>query len=280
MAKLFASEVARQVTNDARPGARRLRLRHRVQGRALPARREADRDRRGDERDPAHGHRPQPARRARDVTRSRSSGPIPTPRPGDPRRPTSSGAACARFLRAAGCADLEALQARAVADPAWFWEAAVADIGVRFDPEPGTDPGHHPRHRMGPLVQSAPASTTCAWRSTSRPLRVRTRWRWSGRGRTARCATSPAAQLRWAVDRAARAMAGAGRRARRSGGHLPADDPRGGDRGPRRRQARRDLHPDLLRLRRRCGGQPPRRLRGQAARHRRRLLRGAASRCR
>ena len=40
----------------------------------------------------------------------------------------------ARFLAATGCDDLEALQARAVADPAWFWQAAVADIGVRFDP--------------------------------------------------------------------------------------------------------------------------------------------------
>ena len=44
----------------------------------------------------------------------------------------------ARFLRAHRLDDLEALQARAVADPAWFWGAAVKDIGVRFDPEPGT----------------------------------------------------------------------------------------------------------------------------------------------
>lgn len=41
-----------------------------------------------------------------------------------------------RFLDAVGCAGLEELQARAVADPAWFWSAAAHDIGVRFDPPP------------------------------------------------------------------------------------------------------------------------------------------------
>ncbi len=39
-----------------------------------------------------------------------------------------------RFLAAVGCAGLEELQARAVADPAWFWAAAADDVGVRFDP--------------------------------------------------------------------------------------------------------------------------------------------------
>ena len=43
-----------------------------------------------------------------------------------------------RFLTDVGCASLEELQARAEADPAWFWSAAVADIGIRFDPEPRT----------------------------------------------------------------------------------------------------------------------------------------------
>ena len=41
-----------------------------------------------------------------------------------------------RFLPDVGCADLEDLQARAEADPAWFWSSAVADLGIRFDPEP------------------------------------------------------------------------------------------------------------------------------------------------
>jgi acetyl-CoA synthetase len=41
-----------------------------------------------------------------------------------------------RFLSSLGCAGLEELQARAVADPAWFWAAAAEDVGVRFDPPP------------------------------------------------------------------------------------------------------------------------------------------------
>jgi acetyl-CoA synthetase len=38
----------------------------------------------------------------------------------------------AGFLRASGEADLEALQARAVVDPAWFWGAAVDDLGLTW----------------------------------------------------------------------------------------------------------------------------------------------------
>jgi acetyl-CoA synthetase len=41
-----------------------------------------------------------------------------------------------RFLRATGEASLYALQARAVADPAWFWSAAADDIGVAWQRPP------------------------------------------------------------------------------------------------------------------------------------------------
>ncbi len=41
-----------------------------------------------------------------------------------------------RFTASVGCDDLEELQVRAVADPAWFWGAAIHDLGIRFDPEP------------------------------------------------------------------------------------------------------------------------------------------------
>ena len=41
-----------------------------------------------------------------------------------------------RFIERVGARDLEDLHERAVTDPAWFWEQAVADIGVRFDPAP------------------------------------------------------------------------------------------------------------------------------------------------
>jgi acetyl-CoA synthetase len=42
----------------------------------------------------------------------------------------------ATFVRATGEPDLEALQARAVADPAWFWGAAADDIGLAWQRRP------------------------------------------------------------------------------------------------------------------------------------------------
>ena len=53
MAKLFASDTAMCGDRRGRPGARRLRLRQRVPGRALHARRQDHADLRGHERDPA-----------------------------------------------------------------------------------------------------------------------------------------------------------------------------------------------------------------------------------
>jgi acetyl-CoA synthetase len=43
-----------------------------------------------------------------------------------------------QFLDRCGLPDLEALQARAVADPAWFWEQVVADVGIDWY-EPPTE---------------------------------------------------------------------------------------------------------------------------------------------
>jgi acetyl-CoA synthetase len=115
----------------------------------------------------------------------------------------------ARFLAATGCDDLEALQARAVADPAWFWQAAVADIGVKFDPEPGTildttrgiewsrwfsGAGfNYVRMAVDEAADARPAEMALVWEGEDGEVRHFTR-----------------AQLRWAVDRAARAMAGLG----------------------------------------------------------------------
>jgi acetyl-CoA synthetase len=42
----------------------------------------------------------------------------------------------ARFLRATGEPSLEALQARAVADPGWFWGAAAEDLGIAWGRPP------------------------------------------------------------------------------------------------------------------------------------------------
>jgi acetyl-CoA synthetase len=44
----------------------------------------------------------------------------------------------AGFIRASGAADLEDLQARAVADPGWFWSAATDDIGIAWQLRPTT----------------------------------------------------------------------------------------------------------------------------------------------
>ena len=115
----------------------------------------------------------------------------------------------ARFLRAHRCDDLEALQARAVADPAWFWGAAAADIGVRFDPEPGTvldttrgiewarwfsGAGfNYVRMAVDEPAAARPDELALVWEAEDGEVRRFTR-----------------AQLRWAVDRAARAMASLG----------------------------------------------------------------------
>ncbi len=44
----------------------------------------------------------------------------------------------ARFLRSTGLPDLEGLQRRAEADPAWFWGAAADDIAIAWQRRPGS----------------------------------------------------------------------------------------------------------------------------------------------
>ena len=58
MAKLFASETGKEVRRGLLPHPRRLRLLQGVRDRAPVPRRAAAADRRGNVRDPAHGHRP------------------------------------------------------------------------------------------------------------------------------------------------------------------------------------------------------------------------------
>ena len=114
-----------------------------------------------------------------------------------------------RFMAEVGCAGLEELQARAVADPAWFWREAVADIGVRFDPAPTTvlDTSlgiawarwfegagfNYVRMAVDEPAASHPAEMALSWEGEDGEVRHFTRL-----------------QLRWAVDRAARAMAALG----------------------------------------------------------------------
>jgi acetyl-CoA synthetase len=114
-----------------------------------------------------------------------------------------------RFLTDVGCADLEELQERAEADPAWFWSAAVADIGVRFDPKPmaALDVSHGPEWArwwvgagfnwvdagVDQPAGDAPDETALAWEGEDGSVRRYSR-----------------AALRADVDRAARAMAALG----------------------------------------------------------------------
>ena len=42
----------------------------------------------------------------------------------------------AALLRATGSPDVESLQARAAADPAWFWGAAADDLGIAWQRPP------------------------------------------------------------------------------------------------------------------------------------------------
>jgi acetyl-CoA synthetase len=114
-----------------------------------------------------------------------------------------------RFLTDVGCADLEDLQARAEADPAWFWAAAVADLGIRFDPEPGAvlDVSRGPewaRWWVGAGFNYVGAGVDGP--SGERPDEVALVW--EGEDGAVRRLTR--GELRTEVDRAARAMAALG----------------------------------------------------------------------
>ena len=62
-AKAYGADAAMEASTERRPDLRRLRLHQGLPGREADARREAAPDLRGDQPDPAHGHRPQRPRR-------------------------------------------------------------------------------------------------------------------------------------------------------------------------------------------------------------------------
>jgi len=114
-----------------------------------------------------------------------------------------------RFLTDVRCADLEDLQARAEADPAWFWSAAVADLGIRFDPEPETmlDVSQGPewaRWWVGAGFNYLTAAVEEP--AAARPEEVALIWE----GEDGAVRRFSRAELRAEVDRAARAMAALG----------------------------------------------------------------------
>ena len=93
-----------------------------------------------------HAHRSRPGRSSGETRRRRVAA-----RPGE-----AADARLARFLRSTGEPDLEALQRRAVDDPAWFWGAAADDIAIPWQRRPREvlDLG---RARRGPAGGSAAA---------------------------------------------------------------------------------------------------------------------------
>ena len=204
-----------------------------------------------------------PSRTRRETIRSMSDGrsgrssrvTCPT-RPGGPARATWPTSRLARFLRASGEPDLTALQRRAAEDPAWFWGAAADDLGIALATPPARGPGSEPRRRVGALVGRRRLQLRRGGGRPARRSRPGGPGRSPGRARTARCAGSRNAELQGSRSIGPRACwRGLGVACRRSRRHLPAAASRDGHRGARARPDGRDLHADLLGLRRR---RPPR----------------------
>ena len=179
----------------------------------------------------------------------------------------------ARFMRAHGIATLEELQRRSVADPEWYWDAVVRDLGVRWMTPVHARARRVARRRLADVV---PGRAAELHRQLRRPPRRRRPRRQAGDHLGGRRRPVAHADLRRAGGRGeppGQRAAGARRRRGRPRRHLPADVARGGDRHAGGREDRRHLHAVLLRA---SAPAPWRRalsrLRGQAADHRRRLL--------
>jgi acetyl-CoA synthetase len=115
----------------------------------------------------------------------------------------------ARFVRASGMVDLDALQARAAADPAWFWGAAADDLALVWQRRPVAvlDLERGPEWARwwtgGAFNHAAAAIDPRAEREPAGEALV-----WEGEDGEVRCFT--ARQLRDAVERAALMLAAEG----------------------------------------------------------------------
>jgi acetyl-CoA synthetase len=114
----------------------------------------------------------------------------------------------ARFVREAGFNDVEELQARAAADPGWFWSAAADDIGVAWQHRPTTilDLGGGPararwwgggafNHALAssePWAALRPNEEALAWEGEDGAIR---RYTWAELDRAARLAARRLASL-------------------------------------------------------------------------------------
>ncbi len=116
----------------------------------------------------------------------RSSGGTGTAWPGDQAGELLRESHLGRFLRSTGEPALDALQARATADPAWFWGAAADDLGLAWERRPDDGHGHERRARLRPVVARWRAQLRCErpWGRAS-PA-TRTAPRSPGKARTAR----------------------------------------------------------------------------------------------
>jgi acetyl-CoA synthetase len=121
----------------------------------------------------------------------------------------------ARFVASTGESDLEALQARAVADPAWFWRAAVDDLGLSWATPPSTtldlsDGPAFPRWWVGGRFDHAAAALD-RWRASPADREALV---WEGEDGAVRTLTGAAltATVEAAADRFAAHGIGAGTR--------------------------------------------------------------------
>jgi len=118
-------------------------------------------------------------------------------------------ARAAQFLQRTGLPDLDALQARAVADPGWFWGAAADDLGLAWQRRPSAvldlsrgvpfarwwtgGAFNYAAAAVDPLAASRPSDEAVAWEGEDGAVRRLTR-----------------AELKSAVDRAAAMLSAEG----------------------------------------------------------------------
>ena len=112
-----------------------------------------------------------------------------------------SEARLARFVRSVGFADLEEIQGRAAADPAWFWAAATDDIEIAWQRRPtsildlaggpararwwGGGAFNHAQASTEPWAARNPGAEALAWEGEDGAVR---RYTWSELDRAARLA--------------------------------------------------------------------------------------------
>jgi acetyl-CoA synthetase len=132
--------------------------------------------------------------------------PSARPSSGSPTRRGSRPATCARSWIATAFAGYEALHARARGDIAWFWDAAIADLGIEFytpytqvlDLSEGVE---FPRWCVGGKLNII-HNCLDKWQAT--PTRERVALRWEGEGGIVRTFTY--AELHAEVNRCANAL--------------------------------------------------------------------------